>query len=295
MLVSNVTRVGFLPFTCWLFTVQQLCGNTSGFARFNYADLLILHNVLLAATLFWTFYGHLVFNELSLFGDNLDCNKENNKLVQGRQGIERTGGYRIVAPRLLRNLHDYPGSTEVLRIRWKELSDYQHSCLRRECWVATGSLSVNQVLRSAARIWAWRRNVNPVKMKVCPGCNGYVSRDVCKLHFLWKWILNNHPLTPVSYSPDDIAVLYLWHCSQVVLPLHCHLMYSLKLMGISIPGELSNFLVTVFGNDGSKNIFLFCSSSGGGGWVQGEQAHLQQFWFFENLGKISENVGKIRA
>jgi len=105
--------------------------------------------------------------------------------VQGRQGIERTGGYRIVAPRLLRNLHDYPGSTEVSRIRWKELSDYQHSCLRRECWVATGSLSMNQVLRSAARIWAWQRKCKPSwNETLCPGCNGCLSRDLWKLHFL---------------------------------------------------------------------------------------------------------------
>jgi len=38
----------------------------------------------------------------------------------------------------------------------------------------------------------------------------------------------------------------LWHCSQAVLPHHCHLMCLLNLMGNAIPGELSNILVNFF-------------------------------------------------
>jgi len=69
-------------------------------------------------------------------------------------------------------------------------------------------------------------------------------------------ILNNRLLTPVSDSPDISRYSPLWHCSQFVLPHHYHLMHSLRLMGIAVPGELSNFWRTVFGNDGTRNSFL---------------------------------------
>jgi len=55
----------------------------------------------------------------------------NNQLVQGRQGIEGTGGFsRVVAPRLLKKICYCPVSTTGVELHMgeKALPDDQHSC-----------------------------------------------------------------------------------------------------------------------------------------------------------------------